>query len=47
LGFSIGKAIGLMELAISDTNGSRSKKGLIKEAISELKKAVYKLKVAE
>ena len=47
LGWSIGKAIGLMELAISNTNGSRSKKGLIKDAISELKKAVYKLKVAE
>ncbi len=45
LGFSIGKAIGLLELAIGNSNGSRSKKGLIKDAINELKKAVYKLKV--
>ncbi len=44
LGWSIGKAIGLLELALGNTNGSKSKNGLIKDAISELKKAVYKLR---
>ena len=45
LGNAIGTAVGLLKMALGNKNDSRSKNSLINDAINELARAVYKIRL--